>query len=183
VLFKETKMTKEQFETITIWQAETFPDATASSKVQHLKEEVEELSIDVAIDGTEKELEFADCFLLLFGAAAKSGMSYESICQAIDRKMEINKKRQWGKPDVNGVVKHVKDMERNTPTTIGELQIGDRFYKCSDKKKQVWEKVESEVKQTHFQTYRHFAKQPGMRFPQPMNKATAVIFLRHKEEA
>jgi hypothetical protein len=72
-------------------------------------------------------------------------------------------------------------MERNTATTAGELQIGDRFFRCNDKKKTVWEKVDSDVKVTHFQTYKHFAITAGMKFPQAINKNTQVIFLRHKE--
>ena len=102
-------MTKEQFKTITQWQDETFPDATALSKVEHLREEVEELAVDVALDLNSKTMEFADCFLLLYGAAAKAGMSYEDICNAIDEKMSINRKRKWGKPDKNGVVKHIEE--------------------------------------------------------------------------
>lgn len=101
-------MTKKQFTEIVQWQNETFPDATALSKVAHLKEEIEELSIDVKIDSVNKELEFADCLMLLFGAAASSGMSYEIICHAIDAKMEINRIRKWDKPDANGVVHHIK---------------------------------------------------------------------------
>ena len=61
-------------------------------------------------------------------------------------------------------------MERNTKTTVGALQIGDRFYKCNDKKKLVCEKVESEIKKTHFQTYKHFVKMPGQYFPVPKSK-------------
>lgn len=101
-------MTEQQFNEITKWQNETFGEATAYSKVMHLKEEIEELAVDVAIDGYEKQLEFADCFILLFGAAASDGMSYEDICKAINKKMAINRARKWGKPDENGVVKHIK---------------------------------------------------------------------------
>jgi hypothetical protein len=57
---------------------------------------------------TERRLEFADCFLLLFGCAAADGMTFADICQAIDDKMVINRKRNWGKPDENGVVNHIK---------------------------------------------------------------------------
>jgi hypothetical protein len=73
-------------------------------------------------------------------------------------------------------------MERNTLTSMGQLKIGDRFYLKSDRKKTVWEKVESEVKVTNYQTYKHFAQLPGMNYPQPMNRNTVVIFLRHKED-
>lgn len=59
-------MTEKQFSEVTRWQKETFPNATALSKIHHLKEEVDELIIDLGIDGTNKRLEFADCFLLLF---------------------------------------------------------------------------------------------------------------------
>lgn len=105
-------MTKKQFTEITEWQNETFPKATTLSKITHLEQEIEELKLDV--EGHQRtgtgapELEFADCFLLLFGAAAKHGMTYEGICNAIDYKMKINRNRTWGKPDANGVVNHIK---------------------------------------------------------------------------
>ena len=101
-------MTEQQFNEISTWQKETFGQATAFAKIQHLKEEIEELAIDIATDGIDKRLEFADCFFLLFGAAAADGMTYQDICQAIQEKFEINKARKWGKPDENGVVNHVQ---------------------------------------------------------------------------
>lgn len=102
-------MTKEQFEAITAWQKETFGQATALSKVAHLAEEILELVLDLQQRAPTRRLEFADCFLLLFGAASADGMSYEDICNAIDEKMEINRARKWGKPDSNGVVNHIKE--------------------------------------------------------------------------
>ncbi len=102
-------MTKNQFNDIVKWQKETFGNATPLSKVAHLAEEVIELVDDLNNNNPERHLEFADCFLLLFGAAASDGMSYEDICNAIDAKMAINKTRKWGKPDQNGVVKHIKE--------------------------------------------------------------------------
>lgn len=102
-------MTKQQFEEITAWQKETFGQATAFSKIAHLDEGVRELKFALAINFEEKRLEFADCFFLLFGAAAADGMSYDDIVNAIQEKFEINKARKWGNPDENGVVKHVKD--------------------------------------------------------------------------
>jgi hypothetical protein len=54
-------------------------------------------------------MEFADCFILLFGAAASDGMSYDDICKAIDEKMEINFNRKWGKPNNDGVVNHIRE--------------------------------------------------------------------------
>jgi len=102
-------MTKEQFEAITKWQNETFGEATPLSKLSHLKSELRELWEDLENKRESKNLEFADCFILLFGAAASDGMSYEDICNSINEKMSINYQRKWGKPDENGVVNHIRD--------------------------------------------------------------------------
>lgn len=101
-------MNQNQFNEITKWQKETFGQATAQSKILHLKQEVNELLLDVIIKKSERRLEFADCFFLLFGAAAADGMTYEDIEACIAEKFEINKARKWGKPDANGVVNHVR---------------------------------------------------------------------------
>jgi NTP pyrophosphatase (non-canonical NTP hydrolase) len=104
-------MNKQQFEAITKWQNETFPKATAFSKAAHLEQEVQEVREATETGDTSIRLEIADCLILIAGVADKSGMSYEDVCAAIDEKMEINKKRRWGKPDSNGVVNHIKDNE------------------------------------------------------------------------
>lgn len=101
-------MEKSQFIEITKWQKETFGQATPLSKLAHLAEELQELYTDLINKNPDRRLEFADCFLLLFGCAAADGMTYEDICNAINEKMDINYKRQWGKPDELGVVKHIK---------------------------------------------------------------------------
>lgn len=110
-------MTPEQFEKISKWQDKTFGKATAMSKVAHLKEEVNELNNAIWADaGSEinhsniraKRMEFADCFILLFGAAASDGMTHDDIINCIEEKMQINYKRKWGKPKANGVVNHIK---------------------------------------------------------------------------
>lgn len=100
-------MNKHQFERITEWQKETFPDSTAQSKIKHLREEVDELIVDVETNNPNRRLEFADCFILLMGAAASDGMTYWDVLDAINEKHKINLTRKWGKPDVNGVVKHI----------------------------------------------------------------------------
>lgn len=100
-------MNNKQFDEITQWQKETFGSATAMSKMNHLIEEIVELQDDLLVNAKDRRLEFADCFLLLFGCAAADGMSYDDICSCIDEKMEINRKRTWGKPQENGVIKHI----------------------------------------------------------------------------
>lgn len=102
-------MNERQFNEITEWQRNTFGQATALSKIEHLKEEVKELEADVASNATDKRFEFADCFILLFGAAACDGMTYYDILSAIDEKMIINRSRKWGKPNDKGVVNHIKE--------------------------------------------------------------------------
>ena len=101
-------MTKEMFTAITEWQKETFGQATPLSKLAHLRQELDELRSDLIQGSPDRRLEYADCFFLLFGSAAADGMSWEDICYAIDEKFTINKNRNWGKPDENGVVNHIK---------------------------------------------------------------------------
>lgn len=109
-------MTKQQFNKLANWQKETFGEATPFSKLAHLIQEIVELKD--AIEETYKNpnletfndarMEYADCFMLLFGSASSYGLSYQEICDAIDKKHDINLSRKWGEPDENGVVKHIK---------------------------------------------------------------------------
>jgi predicted house-cleaning noncanonical NTP pyrophosphatase (MazG superfamily) len=85
------------------WGNETFnPKRGNNSKaiVHHLEKEVCEL-----MDSNSPE-EAADCFILLLHHAHALG--YDLLDEA-RKKMEINKERQWGLPDENGVVEHVKE--------------------------------------------------------------------------
>lgn len=75
-------MTPQQFEEVTKGQAETFPTATAISKVKRLTEEVAELQ-QPEQNGECLRLEIADCFILLFGAASAAGLTYSDICLAL----------------------------------------------------------------------------------------------------
>lgn len=102
-------MTHAQFDEITEWQAKTFPNATPLSKISHLAKELQELVVDIQAGNPDRDMEYADCFFLLFGAAAADGMSYHHICNAIEKKFQINRKRAWGKPDADGVVEHVRE--------------------------------------------------------------------------
>lgn len=81
---------------------EVFGASTPVSKLHHLTEEVQEL-----IDAPDDKMEWADCMILLIDAAKKAGYDMDDLYQAVQSKMEINKKRKWGAPDENGVVRHV----------------------------------------------------------------------------
>lgn len=98
------------FDYITKWQDAIFTKATAESALHHLAAEVKELQAEFFSKDRVKQRrsEFADCFLLLFGAAHKDGMSYNDICEAIHEKMLVNMNRQWGEPNEKGYVEHIK---------------------------------------------------------------------------
>jgi hypothetical protein len=102
-------MTEKQFLEITKWQEETFPASTAISKIIHLEEELIELVSEIKANTEHKRYEWADCFILLFGAAKQDGMAYRDIISCIDDKMGVNYKRKWGKPKENGVVNHLRN--------------------------------------------------------------------------
>ena len=82
-------MNKRQFEEITKWQTETFGHATALSKIAHLQEEISELSGAIGLELHDRRLEFADCFILLFGAASSDGMTYQQILEAMKKRCSL----------------------------------------------------------------------------------------------
>ena len=77
------------------------------SIVGHLRKEIDELAADPA-----NMEEIADCMILLFHLAHQNlyhAKTFDTLFKAITDKMEVNKKRKWGKPDKNGVIEHVDD--------------------------------------------------------------------------
>lgn len=82
------------------WARKTFPKATKESWVKHLEKEVKELQDDHTPE------EAADCLILLLGYAHINNFD---LMEEAQKKMEINKRRKWGKPDSDGVVEHVRD--------------------------------------------------------------------------
>lgn len=72
--------------------------------ISHLKKEVEELSLK-----PYSSEEYADCLMLLLDAARVANIDTEQLWEATVKKLEINKKRKWGKPDEDGVVEHIDE--------------------------------------------------------------------------
>ncbi|QEM13454.1 hypothetical protein [Mucilaginibacter rubeus] len=74
-------------------------------------------------------------------------------------------------------------MNRGSKTTIENLKAGDRFYKESDKKKQVWE-ITGEFEpagQGKGFYYAYCLKDGGNpKYPDKLKSTLPVIFLRHK---
>lgn len=93
------------------WAHKVFPDHATDplAPLHHLKNEVEEL-IEAIEGGNEEEFleEYADCIILLTGSFRRLGYRARDLLEASYAKMDKNEKREWGKPDENGVYKQVK---------------------------------------------------------------------------
>lgn len=86
------------------WQFATFGKrSNPKPPIHHLAKEVNEL-----LENPTDLSEYADCFFLLFNAAAEAGYTSEQLLIAIADKLEVNRKRKWGKADSDGVVEHIK---------------------------------------------------------------------------
>ena len=89
---------------IAIWSDATFGSGRpADIPLNHLAKEIQELIVS-----PEDRMEYADCLILLLDAFRLTGGSAEELINTCYEKMEINRKRKWGKPDKNGVVEHIR---------------------------------------------------------------------------
>lgn len=86
------------------WQDETFGNSGPDGCLAHLKKEIEELITD-----PYDRMEYADCFMLLIGAYRRTGGSADDLVTAAFQKLTICKSREWGEPDENGVVEHIRN--------------------------------------------------------------------------
>lgn len=111
----------ETIYTIAQWHAETFPDATLEGQIIKYTEEAKEF-----VDSNYQDImELADLFIVACGIArfdlhqglfylsdiydwynADINLSPEDLQQAVDKKMEINRKRVW-KKTTEGTFHHV----------------------------------------------------------------------------
>ena len=88
------------------WSDKTFVGQPLSGKFSHLRREINELE-----ENPKDIMEYADCYFLLTDIAAKNNVLLSDIHEAAIEKLEINKKRKWGKPNADGSVEHIKDKE------------------------------------------------------------------------
>lgn len=88
------------FDSIGNWSATAFPDAGTIDHIKKLKDEADEV-IKEPFDIEE----YADCVIALFAGAWKAGITFNRLVEAVDQKLEVNKKRQWVKLP-NGMYQH-----------------------------------------------------------------------------
>ncbi len=91
-------------EEIAQWSDATFGSCRPATRpLHHLAKEVQEL-----IETPDDRMEYADCLILLLDAYRMAGGSADDLIATCYKKLEINKERQWGDPDENGVVEHIR---------------------------------------------------------------------------
>jgi hypothetical protein len=93
---------------------ETFKNATASSCIRKLKEEIDELVYEVDLnpikDREKQMIEYVDCIMCLLNSAARIGILPSDLMQAFREKLLINKQREW-KQNPDGTYSHVKKID------------------------------------------------------------------------
>ena len=120
------KTVQDLMDKVGAWSDSTFgPGDRALPIAYHLKKEVDELieALKLADSMLKDEsvnpeayrrqrvavkYEYADCLMLLLDSARQDGLTAEELRIFTERKLSINKFREWGKPDENGVVEHIK---------------------------------------------------------------------------
>lgn len=127
-----TKFQKE----VNDWACKTFPASTKHSKISHLKKELAEL--EAATDPEDIAEEAADCLILLLHLAGE--FKFDLLAKA-RHKLAINKKRQWGAPDCNGVVEHVRAKKNSSFFIQRARQSGGKAGKGCNKTSS-WQAVE-----------------------------------------
>ena len=75
--------------------------------VAHLCKEVEEL-----LEHPYDDMEYADCLMLILDASSNAGIAADDLLNTCWEKLAINRARDWGEPDENGVVEHVRDHDK-----------------------------------------------------------------------
>lgn len=124
-----TEISRLQTE-VSRWGNQQFGQATPHSTISHLKKEVQEL-----LDDPYDTMEYADCLMLLLHGARRAGISVEAIIDVAWHKLDINRHREWGEPDEDGVVEHVRKPDEGGKCPVagcpGTLQIKDVSELCS----------------------------------------------------
>lgn len=95
---------KYLFKIITAWQTKTFGVLGSQLYLDKLKEELFE--VEKETDSNLKLLEYADCFIVLFGAVNADGFTMVDLQNSIIEKYKLNKASKFNL--VDGVFKREK---------------------------------------------------------------------------
>ncbi|HTH58277.1 MAG TPA: dATP/dGTP pyrophosphohydrolase domain-containing protein [Cyclobacteriaceae bacterium] len=94
------KLERERIE----WSLRAFPEATAQSSLEKLRDEADE--IEKSLVDAPDPIEYADALMCLFDSAYRAGITPEKIFEAFETKLAINKKRNW-KKNPNNSYSHI----------------------------------------------------------------------------
>jgi hypothetical protein len=91
------------------WAVLTFgPGRRVGPHVEHLRRELAELAEAAAAERWDRFAEeMADVLSLLLALAHRNGVD---LAAALAAKFEVNRRRQWGPPDADGVIEHRRDV-------------------------------------------------------------------------
>lgn len=92
------------------WSRDTFglnKDRGPDGPIKHLAKETTEFLLET--DPEKRKQEAADIIFLAFDAVARMGMSFAEIVEQLERKLSINRERDWPKnQNPNEAVEHVR---------------------------------------------------------------------------
>ena len=87
------------------WADKAFGGQLIKGKIAHLIKEANEIA-----DNPTDIMEYADCFMLLLDSARLADITADEVLAAAWEKLAINKTREWGKPNKDGSVEHVRNL-------------------------------------------------------------------------
>jgi NTP pyrophosphatase (non-canonical NTP hydrolase) len=92
------------------WGDATFGDRQNPIGIAaHLVREAKELHEAILrSDSVNDWMELADCFILLLEVASHLGVDVNKLVWLARKKLEVNKRRKWGKPEADGSVQHIE---------------------------------------------------------------------------
>lgn len=105
-----------------LWAAQEFKDQTQESKTWHLLEECVELLKSVLSKSPDMVLELGDVQILLAGIAQLSGVD---LADATRTKLAINRSREYGPADAQGISHHKKTHDSDSGHFMAHDPISD----------------------------------------------------------
>ena len=112
-----SKELQKLMDEVSEWQHKTFESVECVNIAEHLRLEAIELKEAIETDEDSVSpfkntklvgLEFADCLILLASCAKKYGFTSDELIELAFHKLEINKKRTWGKQNEDGTYTHIE---------------------------------------------------------------------------